>query len=103
MSGAYFVTAAQSVFSNRLLETLADNAPNIDAAKVLSTGASEIQRVFTGADLAAVLNAYIIGTKDVFLFSLAGGAFLVVLSLAVPFKKIPSHDNAKVEETELKA
>jgi hypothetical protein len=101
ISGAYFVTAAQSIFANRLLKTLANNAPNIDAAIVLGTGASEIQRVFSGADLTAVLDAYMIGIKDVFAFSMAGAAFTVVLALVVPFKKMPNTDNEKMEEREV--
>jgi hypothetical protein len=96
ISGAYFVTAAQSIFANRLLKTLASNALNIDAAKVLGTGASEIQRGFSGADLAAVLDAYMVGIKAVFAFSMAGAAFTAVLTLAVPFKKMPSLDNEKM-------
>ncbi|KAJ7362409.1 putative MFS transporter [Mycena albidolilacea] len=97
ISGAYFVTAAQSIFANRLLQTLASTAPNIDAARVLATGASEIQRVFSGEELAAVLNAYMVGIKDVFAFSLAGAAFTVVVALVIPFKKLPAHDKAKTE------
>lgn len=98
ISGGYFVTAAQSLFANRMLSTLAKTAPDIDAAKVLATGASEIQRVFTGADRAAVLNAYMVGMKDVFAFSLAGAAFTVLISLIIPFGKLPSHDVKKAEE-----
>jgi hypothetical protein len=97
ISGAYFVTAAQSIFANRLLQTLASTAPNIDAARVLATGASEIQRVFSGEELAAVLNAYMVGIKDVFAFSLAGAAFTVVVALVIPFKKLPAHDKTKTE------
>ena len=103
ISGAYFVTAAQSVFANRLLQTLAGTAPNIDAAKVLATGASEIQRVLSGGDLAAVLDAYMVGIKDVFAFSLAGAAFTVLVALVIPFKKLPSQNNKKTEEKEVTA
>ncbi|KAF7373878.1 putative permeases of the major facilitator superfamily [Mycena sanguinolenta] len=98
LSGAYFVTAAQSIFANRLLRTLANIAPNIDAAKVLATGASEIQHVFSGDELTAVVDAYMVGIKDIFAFSLAGAAFTVLISLVIPFKKLPSHDTKNTEE-----
>jgi hypothetical protein len=98
ISGAYFVTAAQSVFANRLLQSLARHSPGIDATKVLATGASELRRVFSGADLAAVLRAYMVGIKDVFAFSLAGAALLVLLALVIPFKRLPSHDKKETEE-----
>lgn len=98
LSGAYFVTAAQSLFSNRLLQTLASTAPSIDAAKVLATGATEIKHVFSGADLDAILRAYMVGIKDVFAFALGGSAFTVLLALIVPFKRIPKHDNQGTEK-----
>lgn len=100
ISGAYFVTAAQSIFANRLLHTLASEAPNINAAQVLGTGASEIQRIFSGTDLATVLDAYMVGIKGVFAFSLAGAAFSALLALVVPFKKIPNPNNKKAEDRE---
>jgi hypothetical protein len=98
ISGAYFVAAAQSLFANRLLQTLARTAPRIEPIKVLSTGASEIQRIFNGEDLDAVINAYMVGMKDVFAFSLAGATFTVFIALVIPFKKLPRHENKKTEE-----
>ncbi|MCJ1399410.1 hypothetical protein MMC11_002612 [Xylographa trunciseda] len=100
ISGAYFITAAQSIFANRLLQTLASTAPNIDAATVLATGASNIQNVFSGGDLAAVLDAYMVGIKDVFAFSIAGAAFTALLALAIPLRKLHSQDNKNPEEKE---
>nr|E1ACQ6.1 RecName: Full=Efflux pump notK; AltName: Full=Notoamide biosynthesis cluster protein K [Aspergillus sp. MF297-2]ADM34144.1 efflux pump [Aspergillus sp. MF297-2] len=90
ISGAYFVTAAQSIFANYMLKELASIAPDMDPIQVLTTGASEVSHVFQGAELEAVLAAYLAGIKDVFAFSLAGAAFTVVLSLAIPFKKLPN-------------
>jgi hypothetical protein len=88
LSGAYFVTAAQSLFANRLLEELAASAPSIDAAKVLATGATQIREVFGGADLTAVLEVYMVGIKDVFTFSMAGAALTVLLALLIPLKSL---------------
>ena len=101
ISGAYFVTAAQSLFANRMLQTLAITSPNIDAAKVLATGASEIQHIFHGGDLTAVLNAYMVGIKDVFAFSLAGAVFTVFITLVIPFKKMLEHDKKVVKGGEV--
>ena len=58
----------------------------------MPTDASEIRRVFREQDLAFVLDAYVAGIKDVFAFSLAGGALTVVLlAFVIPFNKLPSH------------
>lgn len=95
IAGSYFLTASQSIFANRLLQTLASNSPSINAALVLSTGASDIQRVFSGDELASILDAYMVGMKDVFAFVIAGSAFMVVLALVVPFKKMPSDEESE--------
>ena len=83
-----------------MLQTLATTNPNIDAVQVLATGASEIQRVFSGEDLSTVLNAYMVGIKDVFAFSLAGAVLTVFIALVIPFKKVPGHGEKVVEESE---
>ncbi|KAI0003947.1 efflux pump [Xylariaceae sp. FL0662B] len=98
LSGAVFVTAAQSLFANRLLEALAMTAPNINAEQVLSTGASEIQDVFSGNSLATVLSVYMVGIKDVFAFSMAGAAFSVLVAVLIPLRKLPKPDDAREKE-----
>ena len=79
------------------MKTFASTAPNINAAKVLATGAFQIQHFFSGKDLAAVLNAYMVGIKDVFVFSMAGAAFTVLLALVIFLKKVPSHVYRELE------
>lgn len=98
ISGAYFITVAQSLFANRMLQTLSTTAPSIDTVKVINTGASEIQHVFEGGDLAAVLGAYMVGIKSVFAFSLAGSVFTVIIALVIPFKRLPDYEGKKSEE-----
>ncbi|KAF2092922.1 MFS gliotoxin efflux transporter glia [Rhizodiscina lignyota] len=98
LSGAYFLGIAQSIFANRMLQTLETTPSNVDAVKVLNTGASEIQHVFSGGDLAAVVGAYMVGIKDVFAFALAASAFAVLLAFMIPFKKLPDYDSKKTEE-----
>ncbi|KAK6074521.1 major facilitator superfamily transporter [Seiridium cupressi] len=98
LSGAYFVPVAQSVFANCLLQALEFAAPGINPIQVLNAGASELQHVFSGEDLAAVRDAYLVGIKDVFAFSLAVSAFAVLLALIIPFKRLPDHGSKKPEE-----
>lgn len=97
-SGAYFIVVAQSIFTNRMLQTIVATAPNLDAVKVLGTGASEIHRVFSGGDLTAVLGAYMVGIKDVFACSLAGSALAVLVALVIPLKRLPKHNSKKSDE-----
>lgn len=97
MSGAFFVTAATTIFNNRMLSTVARLAPNIDQQTVLLTGASKISNIFQGADLIIVRRAYMVGIQDVFAFSMAGTAMTAVLSLMIPIKKLPGHEKTIVD------
>jgi hypothetical protein len=100
LSGAYFVAIAQSLFANRMLQTVLSSAAHLDPARVLGAGASELQDVFSGDDLKDVINAYMVGIKDVFTFSLACAAFAVLLSLIIPFKRLPDHGKKDKPATE---
>lgn len=93
VGGAYFLTAAQSMFANRLLQTLKTASPGIDASLVLSTGVSEIRHSFTGDDLASVINAYMAGIHAVFIFALASSALAILLAFFIPFQKLVKHDS----------
>ncbi|KAF3406870.1 putative efflux pump gsfJ [Talaromyces pinophilus] len=101
LSGGYFVTAAQSLFTNRLLDSLSTTAPSINSGLVLATGATELHRVFSGEDLTAILSSYMVGIKDVFAWSMAGAAFTAVLALVVPFKKMPPVEDLSDKEKSL--
>lgn len=98
-SGAVFIVAAQSIFSNRLLQTTINKYPSLSPDQVLATGASEIRSVFSGADLDAVLDAYMVGIKDVFACALAGSAMAAIVALLIPIKRLPDH-TVKSEEKE---
>ncbi|KAI5861394.1 putative MFS transporter [Durotheca rogersii] len=98
ISGAYFITVAQSLFANRMLQTLAVSSPQIDVVKVLNTGASELRHVFRGDDLAAVVDAYMVGIKDVFAAAMVCSAAAALIALVIPFKKLPDHGDERTEK-----
>ncbi|KAJ5498103.1 Major facilitator superfamily domain general substrate transporter [Penicillium expansum] len=100
ISGAYFVSAANSIFNNYLLQTLARIAPQIDPAEILHIGVSDIANLYKGEQLNLVREAYMAGIKDVFAFALAGTVLTVVFSLLIPFKRLPSHQTKKTEDIE---
>ncbi|KAF2679050.1 MFS gliotoxin efflux transporter glia [Lentithecium fluviatile CBS 122367] len=97
-SGAYFIVIAQSIFANRMLQTLTSSSSGLDPAQVLNTGASDLQNVFSGADYDAVIGAYMVGIRDVFTCSLAGSCVAVLISLVIPFKRLPDHNAEKSGE-----
>lgn len=81
-----------------MLQTLKVTAPNIDAALVISTGATETHHLFEVVDLTAILGAYMIGIKAVFAFSLASSALAVLVCLAIPLEKLPEYGSKKEGE-----
>lgn len=97
LSGAYFILIAQSLWANGLIHHIETTYPSISAQQVIATGsgASEIRNVFHDADLTAVLDAYMVGIKDVFAFSLATAALTVLIALVIPFKRLPDHSDKK--------
>jgi hypothetical protein len=97
ISGGYFITVAQCLFANRMLQALKTIAPNLDAAQVLNTGASMVQHVFIGRDRSAITEAYMVGIKAVFACALACSACAVLLAMMIPFVKLPTYASNKKE------
>jgi hypothetical protein len=58
IGGALFVSVAQNVFNNTLLQRLAQDAPTADAAKIAATGATMLRYVVPENLLPSVLDAY---------------------------------------------
>ncbi|KAL4811310.1 major facilitator superfamily domain-containing protein [Aspergillus unguis] len=100
ISGAYFVSAGNSIFNNYLLQTLAVTAPQLNSAEILYVGVSELKNEFEGEELRLIREAYMVGIKDVFAFALAGACLTVVLAMIVPFKRLPDHEAKKAEDKE---
>lgn len=66
--------------NNRLIAALSSDSPAISASRVLAAGATGLRQAFPNSkDLITVVNAYMIGLKDAWIWSIAmsGAAFLV--------------------------
>ncbi|KAL3470057.1 major facilitator superfamily domain-containing protein [Aspergillus californicus] len=83
LAGALFNFVAQSVFQTRLLRALADEAPSLDAARIMESGATMIRHLVEPDMLPAVLRAYNTAVMRVFIVAaaLAAGSVLGVLPL----------------------
>jgi hypothetical protein len=70
---------------------LAKNAPTVDPALVLATGATEIRTTFSGAELHGVLESYLDGLYTVFILAIAiaGLSFFAVLAAILFLKRGP--------------
>ncbi|KAM3447850.1 hypothetical protein MY3296_008329 [Beauveria thailandica] len=88
MGGTVFVSGAQAVFANRLVQTMGSHAIGVAPEKVLSIGASELRKEFSGETLAHVLESYMVGIEDTFLFGTVVAACAFLASWIAPIKSI---------------
>ncbi|KAL8801281.1 MAG: hypothetical protein Q9223_007271 [Gallowayella weberi] len=81
LGGSLFIAGGQSCFENRLIGSLPDNAPGVNAVQVLSVGATGIRSSFFGAQLSGIIASYLSGIH--LAFALAIGALGLTLPVAV--------------------
>ncbi|KAK4496742.1 hypothetical protein PRZ48_012725 [Zasmidium cellare] len=85
ITGAVFISTAQSIFVNGLVKAVNDNVPDVVPQYVVVVGAAELRETFTPDQLAGILRSYMRGLKDAYLFaiSLAGVAVILAVVNAV--------------------
>jgi hypothetical protein len=88
VGGAFFLSAAQSIFSNRLIQTLAVKLPEINTAVVLGTGATQIREFFTASQVSVIIDAYMVGLKAVFAITTAAFGVATVIGFFGSWKKL---------------
>ncbi|CAH0052423.1 unnamed protein product [Clonostachys solani] len=95
IGGAFFLSAAQSAFNNRLLGELAIKLPDFNAETVLSTGATQIRTAFTEAQVPIVIDSYMVGLKAVFAITAGGFGISTLLGFLGSWKKLHGDDLQK--------
>ncbi|KAK0726270.1 major facilitator superfamily domain-containing protein [Apiosordaria backusii] len=105
LGGAVFIAVSQTVFQNGLITNMQRDAPGIDPALVLNSGASQIrqvlERIGRSEAVDEVLAAYVLGLRNTYYISVAAAAcaFLVTFVLDwKPIKKPGSGAKKKDEE-----
>ena len=80
VGGAFMVAAAQAAFVNVLVKVLPYSAPGVDPATVVTTGATDLRKVFSADQVPGILVAYMHGLKIAFAIGLAstGVAFIII-------------------------
>ena len=80
-----------------MLAKLPSAAPNIDPARLLATGATELRQAFTPDELSGVLIAYMHGLKGAFALSIGFCGLAFLSTLFIPWSKLPTHIEEKSE------
>lgn len=88
ISGAVSVAVGQSIFTNRLLASLAIYAPGVDAARVLNVGASELRPAFSTSELPGVLKSYMAGLNAAFAAGIVFAGLALIAAFLPEWKKI---------------
>ncbi|KAJ5110187.1 hypothetical protein N7532_002832 [Penicillium argentinense] len=78
LGGSIFVSVAQNVFQNQLFQNLSRYAPDADAAKLVSAGATMLRHYVAGPVLHRVLIAYNEAIMQTFYVAVAMGALTLV-------------------------
>lgn len=87
IAGAILLSAAQCALVNKMLNTLAVTAPDVDPAKLVATGVSEIREAFPADQIPGILLAYMDGLRIPFAIATgtAGSAcILTCIVIGVP-------------------
>ncbi|TQV91954.1 MFS gliotoxin efflux transporter GliA [Cordyceps javanica] len=94
--GAVCISAGQSAFINRLLYYLRSIAPGIDAARIVTIGASDLRAQVSSVEIDSVLQAYLGALKDTFALGVgfAGCAFLA--SWIAPIRNLANGSKVNV-------
>jgi len=101
IAGAVFVSSAQSLFTNKLVQVVPKYAPGLDPKIVVATGATQLRATFSAKDLPGVIRAYMEGLKDAYILAIAlgGMAFLVaVLFVVFDRKRLGVEQNEKTDD-----
>ena len=84
LSPLIFISVAQALFQNKLLQEVAVNVPEVNPAAVVAAGAAGLREKFA-AHLRPILEAYLSGLKDAYILAitLGGIAFIVAVATIV--------------------
>jgi len=81
MGGAYFISAAQSAFANKLIHYLQVNVPELDPMAVIATGATQFSSTFPPTAIPGILLSYMQSLHVVFAIAIALAGVSAVVSL----------------------
>ncbi|OJJ77955.1 hypothetical protein ASPBRDRAFT_191217 [Aspergillus brasiliensis CBS 101740] len=88
IGGSFFLSSAQSAFNNELINYLRKNLPEVNPEIALGTGATEIRKVFTAAQIPVVIDAYVTGLQAVWAIMIAACGIATLLGFLGSWKRL---------------
>lgn len=102
ISGAIFVSVGQSVFANKLIQTVPKLVPGVDPGLVVATGATELRKVFTSSELPGIIASYMAGLKDAYALGIALAGIAVIVSAVatvIDWRRLGEHEKKQMGGT----
>lgn len=96
--GGLFLSFAQTIFSNGLVEGLEKFAPSVDVQAVIAAGATAVRKVVSSGQLGGVLEAYNLGVDHCFYLAAACSAATFVASWGMGFGTVKKEKKTVVAE-----
>jgi hypothetical protein len=77
---------------------MAATAPEINPSKISEAGASGLRSSFNGNDLTLLLDAYMAGITNVFIFAMAGTVATLLIAFLIPPTRLPAPEKENQED-----
>ena len=85
-TGALWISVAQALFSSKLVKQVAATVHGVDPKLVVTSGATNIRKVFTAEQVPGILRAYLAGLKDAYILAISlGGVAVIVAVITIVF------------------
>lgn len=88
--GALIVAAGQSIFQNKLVDTLSgpNHCSGCDPVLVIAAGAQNLRENFSDAQLEGILAAYMKGIRPAFALAVAAAGVAFIIALSQPWFRL---------------
>lgn len=104
ISGTIFLSVAQNLFTDHLVQELAAHAPGVDAQFVVAAGAADIQatmsKVYSPAQVTEIIASYAAALQKVFLLALILATLTVLGSATLEWKNVNKGKKKPVKKDE---
>jgi hypothetical protein len=88
MGGTFFISAAESIFSNKLVKHLKVNVPEIDSNIVIGLGVTQFRTFLPAAAIPGVVLSYMQSLHTVFILATTLAGMATLVSLIARWEKI---------------
>ncbi|KAI4128159.1 MAG: hypothetical protein LQ338_002861 [Usnochroma carphineum] len=88
LGGALFISVAQNIFTNRLINNLITDVPTVNAGIVSHTGATNLRKAVDPASIGGVLTAYNSAITQTFYVSVAMAALSIFGSVLIEWRSV---------------